>query len=48
MNGYGKWALNYQPNGERGCTYCIHVYKNNNQYVDEAEFFVRPRAKFYY
>lgn len=48
VNGYGKWALNYQPNGERGCTYCIHVYKNNNQYVDEAEFFVRPRAKFYY
>lgn len=48
MNGYGKWALDYQPNGERGATYCIHVYKNNNKYVDEAEFYVEKRARYYY
>ena len=48
VNAYGKWALDYQPTGERGCTYCIHIYRNGNQYVDEAEFYVKPRAKFYY
>ena len=47
-NGYGKWTLEYQPNGERGRLYCLHVYKNDTKYVYEAEFFVEKRAKTYY
>lgn len=46
VNSFGTWHLNYRPCGERGCIYCLHVYKNGNQYIDETEFFVERRAGF--
>lgn len=46
-NGDDRWSLDYQPNGSRGCTYCLHVYKNKKTYVDEAEFYVKDRADYY-
>ena len=47
-NGDDRWSIDYQPNGSRGCTYCLHVYKNGNKYVDEVEFYVKARADYYY
>lgn len=49
VNGFGKWTLDYQPCGGRGCQYSIHVYINGGKtYVDEDNFYVKPRAKHYY
>lgn len=41
-SGRQYYTLNYLPQGNRGTTYTVHVYCDN-EYVDEYDFYVSPR-----